>query len=117
MKKNLFANLSNKDLRDCYRSYARMRTKRKNSKEEEMPSKEKKISSYVDEYILMLEENGAIYSNYDNDKKYNIACSIMERDMLCVMARRYLRLCNIFDEIKPFFGEGVEALDYLNGGR
>lgn len=105
MRKNLFINLSNKNLQDCYHSYIRVQLKRKKSGKEEV------FAQYVDEYIWMLESEMDNYRYYDNHKKYNIAFSIAEKDMLYDMAKRYLKLCDILNEIKPFFGEGMEALD------
>lgn len=105
MKENLFMKLSNKDLQDCYHSFIRVQIKRK-IEEEEI------FSKYVDEYIWMLENNGTQFKYYDEEKKYNIGFSITERDMLYVMARRYLKLCNLINEFKPFFGEGMEAVEY-----
>lgn len=105
MKKNLFIKLSNKNLQDCYRSYIRVQIKRENSEEEEV------FAQYVNEYIWMLEREGDKYRYYDDSKKYNIGFSIAEKDMLYAMAQRYLKLCGLLNEIKSFFGEGVEALD------
>lgn len=105
MRENLFMKLSNKDLQDCYRSYLRVQVKREN--EEEV------FSKYIDEYIWMLEDNGTKFKYYDEEKKYNIGFSIAEKDMLHTMARRYLKLCNLINEFKPFFGEGMEAMDYM----
>jgi hypothetical protein len=97
MKENLFTKLSNKDLQDCYRSYARVQVKRENEYEV--------FSEYIDEYIWMLEDNGTQFKYYDDDKKYRTGFSVAERDMLKAMAERYLRLCNLLKEFKPFFGE------------
>ena len=104
MRKNLFINLSNKDLQNCFHSY-QVQFK-KDSKKKEI------FAQYVNEYIWMLESETGTYRYYDDNKKYNIAFSIAEKDMLYDMAKRYLKLCDIVNEIKPFFGEGVEALDY-----
>ena len=105
MRKNLFISLSNKCIQDCFHSYIRVLSKREYSDEEEM------FTQYVSEYILMLEREGNKYRYYDDNKKYNIAFSIAEKDMLYAMAQRYLKLCSLLNEIKPFFGEGIEALD------
>lgn len=105
MRRNLFINLSNKDLQDCYHSCIRVQTKRENFEEEEI------FAHYVNEYIWMLERIGDKYRYYDDNKKYNIAFSIAEKDVLYDMSKRYLKLCGLLKEIKPFFGEGVEALD------
>lgn len=105
MRQNLFINLSNKELQDCYHSYIRVQIKREKVEKEEM------FAQYVDEYIWMLESEMGKYRCYDDNKKYNIAFSIAEKDMLYDMAKRYLKLCGILNEIKPFFGEGMEALN------
>lgn len=100
-------NLSNKDLQDCYSSYIRVQCKR------EVEEKEV-FSTYIDEYIWMLENNGTKFRNYDEEKKYNIGFSIAEKDMLHAMARRYLKLCKLINEFKPFFGDGMEAVEYMS---
>ena len=105
MRKNFFINLSNKEIQDCFHSYIRVQTKREKSEENEM------FAAYVDEYIWMLESIGDKYKHYDDNKKYNIAFSIAEKDMLHDMAKRYLKLCGLLNEIKSFSGEDVEALD------
>ena len=105
MRKNLFINLSNKDLQNCYHSYIRVQIKRENPEEEEV------FAQYVSEYIWMLEGEVGKYKYYDDNKKYNIAFSIAEKDMLYDMAKRYLKICGLLNEIKPFFGEDMEALD------
>lgn len=104
MRKNFFINLSNKEIQDCFHSYIRVQIKGEKFKEDEM------FAAYVDEYIWMLESIGDKYKHYDNNKKYNIAFSIAEKDMLYDMSKRYLKLCGILNEIKPFFGEDMEAL-------
>lgn len=101
MRRNLFINLSNKDLQDCYHSYIRVQIKKEKSEEEEV------FAQYVDEYIWMLEEESSNYRYCDDNKKYNIGFSIAEKDMLYDMAKRYLKLCGLLNEIKPFFGEGM----------
>jgi hypothetical protein len=107
MKENLFMKLSNKDLQDCYHSYIRVQCKR------EVEEKEV-FSNYIDEYIWMLENNGTQFKYYDEEKKYNIGFSITEKDMLYAMARRYLKLCRLINEFKPFFGDGMEAVEYMS---
>lgn len=105
MRKNFFINLSNKEIQDCFNSYIRVQIKREKSEDGEM------FAQYVDEYIWMLEREGNNYRYYDDNKKYNIAFSIAEKDMLYDMSKRYLKICGILNQIKPFFGEGMEALD------
>lgn len=105
MRKNFFINLSNKEIQDCFNSYMRVQIKREKSEDGEM------FAQYVDEYIWMLEREGNKYIYYDDNKKYNIAFSIAEKDMLYDMSKRYLKICGILNQIKPFFGEGMEALD------
>ena len=105
MRKNFFIRLSNKELQNCFNSYIRVQCKREKSEKEEV------FAQYVDEYIWMLEEEMEKYRYCDDNRKYNIAFSIAEKDMLYDMAKRYLKLCGLLNEIKPFFGEGVEALD------
>ena len=105
MRKNFFIQLSNKGIQDCFHSYIRVQTKRENSEEEEM------FAQYVNKYIWMLEEEKSEFRYYDDRKKYNIGFSIAEKDMLYDMAKRYLKLCGILNEIKPFFDEGMEVLD------
>ena len=101
MRENLFIKLSNKELQNCYHSYIRVQIKRENSEEEEM------FAQYVDEYIWMLESEIGKYRCYDDNKKYNIAFSIAEKDMLYDMAKRYLKLCKILHELQPFCGEDI----------
>jgi hypothetical protein len=105
MRKNFFINLSNKEIQDCFNSYIRVQIKREKSEDGEM------FAQYVDEYIWMLEREGNKYRYYDDNKKYNIAFSIAEKDMLYDMSKRYLKICGILNQIKPFFGEGMEVLD------
>lgn len=104
MKKNLFISLSNKCIQDCFHSCIRVQSKREYSDEEEI------FIQYVSEYIRMLEREGDKYRYYDDNKKYNIAFSIAEKDMLYDMSKRYLKICGLLNEIKPFFGEGMEVL-------
>ena len=96
MRKNFFINLSNKEIQDCFHSYIRVQTKREKSEENEM------FAAYVDEYIWMLESIGDKYKHYDDNKKYNIAFSIAEKDMLYDMSKRYLALYNDLQKIKGY---------------
>lgn len=96
MRKNFFINLSNKEIQDCFHSYIRVQTKREKSEEDEM------FAAYVDEYIWMLESVGDKYKHYDDNKKYNIAFSIAEKDMLYDMSKRYLTLYNDLQKIKEY---------------
>lgn len=104
MRKNLFISLSNKCIGDCFHSYIRVLSKKEYSDEEEI------FTQYVSEYIRMLEREGDKYKHYDDNKKYNIAFSIAEKDMLHDISKRYFKIYGILNEIKPFFGEGMEAL-------
>ena len=97
MRKNLFIRLSNRDLKDCFNSYIRLQNKREDYKGHEV------FAKYVDEYIWMLEEELSNYRYYDNNKKYDIGFSIAEKDMIYDMAKRYLKLCDILDEVRPLF--------------
>lgn len=101
MRKNLFINMSNKDLQDCFHSYTRVQIKRENSEEDEI------FAQYIDEYIWMLERDVTDYRYHDDKKKYHIGFSIAEKDLLYVMAKRYLKLCNLLKEFKPFLGEDI----------
>lgn len=105
MKKNLFINLSKKDLENCYRSWMKVQIKREQSTENEV------FSSYIDEYIWMLERDGEKYKYYDDQKKYNIGFALAEKDMLCVMARRYLKLCDTINELKHLCAEDAEMFE------
>lgn len=99
MRKNLFINLSSKEIQDCFNSYIRVQTKKakkEKSEEEEM------FAQYVDEYIWMLEREGDKYRHYDDNKKYNIAFSIAEKDMLYDMSKRYLMLYRDLQKIKEY---------------
>lgn len=97
--RNLFRNLSDKDLQECYKSCIRIQLGKQNEEE--------KFFAFVDEYIWDLEQISSTFRHLDDKEKFNRGVSIAERYLLRTMAGRYLNLYKIVGDAVEMFKDEV----------
>lgn len=81
---NLYVGMPNEKLRECYNSYIRVQTNKRNKYEF--------FDEMIDGYLPFVEVE-------DNHKKEIIASSIARDHMLCEIARRYFSICDDLNEL------------------
>lgn len=82
---NLYVGMPNEKLRECYNSYRRVLVNKR--KETEI------FDNMIDSYLPFIEVS-------DARKKKNIAFSIARDHMINVIARRYFKICDEFNDFE-----------------